>query len=91
MAITEHDELIYWRCPPLGGEVPFKHCRTMNGGLPCGKLSDCWGKRVDVEHFLASNYSHEELERMFAPTPDRLNRILQVLESLRLKPPESDI
>ena len=70
----------------LGGEVPFRHCRAVNNGLPCGKLQECWGKRVDVENFLASNFSKEELVQMLAPVPDRLSRILQVLESRRIKP-----
>jgi len=35
--IEEYDALIIY-CPQLGGEIPFRYCRTVNEDLPVGKL-----------------------------------------------------
>ena len=50
------------RCPQLGGEVPFRYCRTMNDELPCARLEQCWHGRVAVEAFLQEHYSEAELQ-----------------------------
>ena len=79
MAIEERDNENLWRCPMLGGPVPFKHCRTTNDGLPCTKIPGCWGRRFDAGKFLSDNYSEEELKAAFSPQPDRLGRILGMI------------
>ena len=79
MKIDEHDAKMIWRCPSLGGEVPFKHCRTTNLGLPCARLQECWQRKLDAVAFIKENYTKEELDKIFAPAPDRLNRILGTL------------
>jgi hypothetical protein len=80
MAVEQFDSENIWRCPSLGGGVPFRHCRTTNVGLPCGRLPECWGRRMDVEEFLKSNYSEEDLKKIFAPPPGRIERILETAE-----------
>lgn len=71
----DHEEL---RCPQLGGEVPFKYCRTMNDGLPCARVAACWAAREDVTDFLSANYPSEQLGEVSAP-PGRLETIFNTL------------
>jgi len=82
MAIEEHDNENYWRCPMLGGPVPFRHCRTSNNSLPCAKIPACWHGKLDILQFLKSNYSEDELKIAFSPQPSRMDRIFDVLEKL---------
>ena len=81
MKIEEHDEQTLWRCPMLGGPVPFRHCRKTNGGFPCQNVVNCWGNRIDVTVFLRENYSIEELEQVFGtPRKSRIETIFETLE-----------
>ena len=80
MPVEQYDSENIWRCPSLGGGVPFRHCRTTNVGLPCGRLPECWGRRINVGEFLKANYSEEQLQQIFAPPPGRIERIMDVVE-----------
>ncbi len=83
-AITQYDELTHWRCPQLGGPVPFKHCRTTAGGLPCRSLPDCWGGQLGdgLISYLMHNFTENELKTAFAgPREGRLNRLLNALDT----------
>ena len=51
IAIEEHDALIIY-CPQLGGEIPFRYCRTVNEDLPCRKIIVCWEFRIEIGKFL---------------------------------------
>jgi hypothetical protein len=82
MAREDHDDENIWRCPLLGGPVPFKHCRKTNDRLPCAKTLECWQGKFDVVKFLNDNYSEEELKTAFSPQPGRMERIYNVLEKL---------
>lgn len=76
----QFDEMTHWRCPPLGGPVPFSHCRKVAEGLPCSFMSKCWSGSLDVEKYLMGNYSSEEIERISAHAgTDRLDTILKAL------------
>lgn len=78
----QYDEMTHWRCPPLGGPVPFSHCRKVGDGLPCGFMIKCWSGSLDVEKYLTENYSREEIEQMSARAgSDRLDTILKVLNN----------
>ncbi len=76
--IDEHDDLSR-RCPPLGGPVPFKYCRTMNRKLPCQRIVQCWGPKFNVIEWLKENYSPEQIEQ--ALTPDTRSRLDKILET----------
>jgi hypothetical protein len=82
MAREDHDNENIWRCPILGGPVPFKYCRTTNNGLSCAKIPDCWHGKFDAIQFLKDNYSDEELKTIFSPQPGKMERIFGVLERL---------
>ena len=81
--MEEHDTLII-RCPQLGGEVPFKYCRTLNEYLPCRKIILCWEFRIEVAKFLNENYSLDQIQRALAPpTKTRLETILELIEKAK--------
>ena len=81
--IEEHDALIT-RCPQLGGEIPFKYCRTVNEDLPCQKIIICWEFRIEIGKFLNAHYSFEQIQRALAPpTKTRLETILELVEKAK--------
>ena len=80
-SLTEFDDREL-RCPQLGGQVPFKYCRTMAAGLPSARLSECWGDRLDVAAFLSGNYTPEQLQQITAP-PGRLETIFETLARVK--------
>ena len=81
--IEEYDALII-RCPQLGGEVPFKYCRTMNEDLPCRRMMACWEFRMEISKFLAEHYSMDQIQRALAPpTKTRLESILELVEKAK--------
>ncbi len=79
--LTKYDGLTAWRCPMLGDTVPFLYCRTMNRGLPCARIVECWQSRIDVVAFLSEHYERADLERIFAAQP--LEKAVQLLELIR--------
>jgi len=89
MHLERHDPEMHPRCPPLGGEVPFYHCRQVNGGLPCHRVVICWADRLDIAAFLREGYTTEELERMSRPPESRLQILVDTLERVRDRGPGS--
>jgi hypothetical protein len=81
--IEEYDTLIL-RCPQLGGEVPFKYCRTLNEDLPCRKIVVCWEFRLEIAKFLGEHYSIDQIERALAPPiKSRIETILELIEKAK--------
>lgn len=81
--IEAYDVLII-RCPQLGGEVPFKYCRTLNEDLPCRRVMVCWEFRMEISKFLAEHYSIDQIQRALAlPTKTRLESILELVEKAK--------
>ena len=81
--IEEHDSLII-RCPQLGGEIPFRYCRTLNEDLPCRRIMVCWEFRIEISKFLTEHYSFEQIERALAPpTKTRIDTILELIEKAK--------
>jgi hypothetical protein len=81
--IEEHDALII-HCLQLGGEVPFKYCRTMNEDLPCRRMMACWEFRMEISKFLAEHYSMDQIQRALAPpTKTKLESILELVEKAK--------
>jgi hypothetical protein len=50
------------RCFQLGDLVPFKYCRTMNQGLCCPLVMNCWVSRFPLDSYLVDNFSENELD-----------------------------
>jgi hypothetical protein len=80
--IEVHDGLNHWRCPQLGGPVPFKHCRRAGfDSLPCRKLPDCWNSTIDVAAFVSEVYTQEEIQHAFGTeAKSRLDIILETIK-----------
>ncbi len=81
--IEEYDALIL-RCPQLGGEIPFRYCRTANESLPCRKIMVCWEFRIKISKFLSEHYSTDQIECALAPlTRSRLDTLLELIENAK--------
>ena len=81
--IEEHDALII-RCPQLGGEVPFRYCRTVHENLPCQRVMVCWEFRIKISKFLSEHYSIEQIQcALTPPNKTRLDTILELIEKAK--------
>ncbi|HUL30067.1 MAG TPA: hypothetical protein VLZ03_06385 [Thermodesulfobacteriota bacterium] len=81
--IEEHDTVII-RCPQLGGEIPFRYCRTVNENLPCRRILVCWEFRIEISKFLGEHYSVDQIQHALAPpTQTRLDTILELIEKAK--------
>ncbi len=81
--LEEHDDLII-RCPQLGGEVPFKYCRTVNEDLPCRRMIVCWEFRMEISKFLGEHYSFDQIQCALAsPRKTRIETILELIEKAK--------
>jgi len=63
----------------LGHTLSFRYCRTMNTGLPCHNILNCWFERFDIETFIAENYSEEELQDIFKPPKMKIATMVEVV------------
>jgi len=76
----QHDHLTK-RCPSLGGEVPFLYCRKQNEGKLCLRLPECWTGLIDVQVYLQTFFTPEEIGILFsASPPGRMKTFLLNLE-----------
>ncbi|HNR50003.1 MAG: hypothetical protein BWZ01_01190 [Deltaproteobacteria bacterium ADurb.BinA179] len=71
------------RCPMLGHLVPFSYCRQCGDSLPCRKIMDCWSGRIDVQGFLDSTYTKEEISRIVSPPKAKLLQIVELARAAR--------
>ncbi|MBN2551539.1 MAG: hypothetical protein JXB06_02165 [Spirochaetales bacterium] len=69
-------------CRSLGDCIHFSYCRAAGGEQPCGRILECWAGRLPVVEFLKKHYTPEVLERVFAPQPGRLQRIMDIAEKV---------
>ncbi|MCX8037675.1 MAG: hypothetical protein N3D11_11650 [Candidatus Sumerlaeia bacterium] len=82
--LVQYDEQLHWRCRMLGGEVPFRYCRTLNEGLPCRHVIGCWKTVFDVETFLDAHYARETLAAVWdRPRPDKMVQLAELVERAR--------
>jgi hypothetical protein len=81
--IEEHDALVI-RCPQLGGEVPFRYCRTVSEDLPCRRMMVCWEFRIEISKFLSEYYSMDQIQCALTPSnKTRLDTILELIEKAK--------
>jgi len=66
-------------CPMLGHVLPFHYCRTMNEGLPCRRILDCWFRRMPIREFIEENFSEEELQRIFQPPKPKMVSLAEIV------------
>jgi hypothetical protein len=81
--IEEYDAFII-HCPQLGGEVPFRYCRTVNSDLPCRRIMVCWEFRMEIAKFLGEHYSVDQVQSALAPpSKTRLDTLLELIEKAK--------
>jgi len=81
--IEEYDALII-HCSQLGGEIPFRYCRTVNETLPCRRMMVCWEFRAEIAKFLDEHYSIHQIERALAPpNKTRIETIIELVEKAK--------
>ncbi len=68
-------------CRMLGHFLTFDYCRTMNKGLPCSRVLDCWFQHFPVQKFINEHYSAEEQKKIFAaPAKTKISSLSEILE-----------
>ena len=77
------EEKIY--CRKLGHHLHFAYCREVNNNLPCSKILDCWYTSIRVEVWLDEHYTAEEKQKIFAPPPEKLSSILEIIARVQPK------
>ena len=78
--LMERYDLNNTYCGMLGHRLDFKYCRTVNNGLPCRKVLDCWHELLPIRAFIDENYSEEEQSIFLTPPPDKLSLIIELAE-----------
>ena len=76
--MNEHDKRVM-RCRMLGHEVCFGYCRAPGNALPCRKILDCWFETFDVQEFLDTHYSEEEILQILAAPRPKLSTIVDLI------------
>ncbi|HNR87454.1 MAG TPA: hypothetical protein PKM65_03855 [Spirochaetota bacterium] len=79
--IDQHDALTC-HCRMLGHEVPFSYCRKLQSGIPCSRIADCWFEYIGIEDFLKSQYSEDELKKIFSPPRPKMATIIDIVNRL---------
>jgi hypothetical protein len=67
-------------CRSLGDCIHFSYCRAAGMQEPCGRILDCWVGRLPIVEFLKENYTPEVLQKVLAPPPSRLEKIMSAAE-----------
>ena len=77
-------------CRMLGHDVPFSYCRSLNGGMPCRRVADCWYTQFDVTAWLSEHYTPEQVAKIVAPPPAKIASILDLIEQAKSQCSQSD-
>ena len=75
---TQHDARKR-RCPMLGHELTFHYCRTSGGEIPCRRVFDCWWETFDIEAWVRSSYSEEQIARLLTPRQDKAVTLYELI------------
>jgi hypothetical protein len=76
-------------CRMLGHTLAFRYCRSMNEGLPCHNILNCWFERLEIEQFMAENFSREELRIILKPPEMKIARLVKILDTVRKDSPDA--
>jgi hypothetical protein len=88
MELDGHDQR-EGHCRMLGHLVPFHYCRTLNSGMPCRLVADCWHSAFDAPAWLREHFTGEQIARILAPAPPKVNSLLALIEKARQSAEES--
>ena len=67
----------------LGHEVPFSYCREPGKDLPCRKVLDCWFETFDVNGFIRTFYTDDQIKQMLAPPADKMLTIVDLIQQAK--------
>ena len=82
--IESLDKEIHWHCPKLGGEVPFRYCRTLTEGMPCARIIVCWEPFLDVRTFIETHYDLGKLQALWSEPPkDKIVSLLDLIQKAK--------
>jgi hypothetical protein len=86
--MIEINDSLMIHCPQLGGEIPFRYCRTVNDTLPCRRIIPCWEFRTNIVQFLNDHFSVDELQRSLTPpAKTRIETLIDLIEKAKkIKP-----
>jgi hypothetical protein len=74
----------------LGHDIRFAYCRRPGRELPCGKIFDCWWELFDVDGFMRSHYSEEQIERIAAPRQDKAATLVDLIRRAQARTQRQD-
>lgn len=80
--MKKHDETKIY-CPKLGHHLTFKYCRTQDGNNLCPKIRDCWFTTFDIEKFLATHYTPEEINTVNTPPKPKALTLFELIEQAK--------
>ncbi|HOJ71135.1 MAG TPA: hypothetical protein PK864_00030 [Syntrophorhabdaceae bacterium] len=67
-------------CIQMGSIIEFSYCMSQDNGLPCRNIVGCWQDRFDIQRFLKSKFTEEEMIKVFGGLPkNKLERIIECL------------
>ena len=70
-------------CRRLGHDVDFSYCRIAGKGIPCFKIFDCWYERFDIQAFMESHYTPDEIKTLLAPPQDKVSTLYELIEKAK--------
>jgi len=82
MPVNKHD-FRRARCPMLGHDIDFSYCRQPGSEIPCRKIFDCWWEIFDIEGFIRTNFTPEQIEQILSPRKDKACTIVELIEKAR--------
>ncbi|MCF8056167.1 MAG: hypothetical protein K9K37_05970 [Desulfocapsa sp.] len=77
-------------CKMLGHFLTFDYCRSMNKGLPCSKVLDCWFQIFPVQEFITNNFSAEEQKKIFEAPKSKMLTLTEILEQAQQRLKETN-
>jgi hypothetical protein len=70
-------------CRLLGHYVNFAYCRSLQNGLACGRVLDCWFDKIPIKDYIEENYSEDEIKLIFAPSKPKIASLLDLIEKVK--------
>jgi len=82
LPITHYDQK-ETRCPMLGHGVPFHYCRQLQANLPCHRIMHCWFEKIDIQPFIQSHFTEQEIQAFTAPAKPKITSLIELIEKAK--------
>ncbi len=80
--IDEHDQRRIY-CRMLGHHLNFEYCRSLQNGLPCQRVLDCWFEHFPIQDFIRDHYTEEQFDSFMTPSKDKMTSLLELIEKAK--------